>query len=258
MPENNPRFQLSENTWLALVPLVATYLVFLFQSSYFSYFGVPVSMVEVDVPKIIFAMVALALAAILFVVLFSAAADLLRSQNPIVQIIGKGFIGVVVFLPFVLAAAGAFTRLQLMTYGGLFLGLWLMNFWPPAQKPGEPRSYMERLKIQEDTYSDAIKSEPRNIKQAVGTHVLGPFSLIFFLSIYVLMLGTYCASLFGGSTYLKDNPNALYVGRSHDAYIFTLVDPKTNTFGSEILVVRGEEKVALVRSDRRARRRNGG
>lgn len=37
--------------------------------------------------------------------------------------------------------------------------------------------------------------------------------------------------------YLKSNMNALYVGRSDDAYIFTIVDPETNTFDDEVMLV---------------------
>lgn len=257
MAGHSSQFRLSENAWLSLIPIVATYLVFLFQSSYFSYFGVPVSMVDVDIPKIIFSMVALGLAAVLLIVLVSAVADLLRSQNPIVQIIGKGLTSVVFFLPFILAATNVFTPLQLMTYGGLFLFLWLINLWPPAQKEGESKSYIERLRDQEEAYAKAIKAEPRNIKQIIGANVLGPFSLVFFLSIYVLMLGTYCASVFGGNTYLRENPDALYVGRGNGAYIFTIVDRKTNTFGDQILLVDAGSKIELIRSKRKASR-NGG
>jgi len=257
MTEHSAQLRISENAWLTVIPIVATYLVFLFQGSYFSYFGVPVSMVDVDIPKIIFSMAALGLAAVLLIVLFSAVADLLRSQNPIVKIIGKGLTGVVVFLPFILAATSVFTRLQLMTYGGLFLGLWLINFWAPAQREGEFKSYIERLKDQEDNYTKAIKAEPRNIKQAVGANILGPFSLVFFLSIYVSMLGTYCASVFGGNTYLKGNPDALYVGRANGAYIFTIVDAKSNTFGDQILLINDGSKIELVRSKRKASRNDG-
>lgn len=255
MTESSSKFRLSENAWLTLVPVIATYLVFLFQSSYFSYFGVPVSMVDVDVPKIIFSMAALALAALFLVVLFAAVADLLRSQNPVVQIIGKGLAGMAIFLPFILAATDVFTAKQLATYGALFLCLWLTNFWPPAQKEGESKSYMERLGEQEERYAKAIKAEPRNIKQAVGTNVLGPFSLVFFLSIYVMMLGTYCASVFGGGTYLKDNPDALYVGKTDGAYIFTIVDSETNTFGNNILLKDSGGSIELVRSHRKASRK---
>ena len=255
MTENSSKFRLSENAWLALVPVIATYLAFLFQSSYFSYFGVPFSMIDVDAPKIIFSMTALALAAVLLVILFAAVADFLRSQNPVVQIIGKGLAGVVTFLPFILAATDVFTAKQLLIYGALFLCIWLANFWPPAQKEGEHMSYMERLREQEERYKKAIKAEPRNIKQAVSTNVLGPFSLVFFLSIYTMMLGTYCASEFGGQTYLKDNPDALYVGKTGGAYIFTIVDPETNTFGNKILLKDDGSSLELVRSDRKASRK---
>ena len=257
MTEKSSQFRLSENAWLSLIPVVATYLVFLFQSSYFAYFGVPVSMVDVDIPKIIFSVAALTLAALLLVILLSAVADLLRSQNPIVQIIGKGLIGVVFFLPFIIAATSVFTRLQLTTYGVIFMSLWLLNFWPPPQKVGESKSYIGRLKEQEDKYNQAMKSEPKNIKQAVGANVLGPFSLVFFLSVYVLMLGTYCASVFGGSTYLKGTPDALYVGKANGSYIFTVVDPKTNTFGNHIVLIDAGSKIELVRSKRQASRSDG-
>jgi hypothetical protein len=212
-------------------------------------------MVDVDIPKIVFSMAALTLAAVFLIVLFAAVADLLRSQNPVVQIIGKGLAGVTIFLPFILAATDVFTITQLTTYGVIFLCLWLTNFWPPAQKEGESTSYMERLREQEEAYTKAIKSEPRNIKQAVGTNVLGPFSLLFFLSIYVMMLGTYCASVFGSGTYLKENPDALYVGRAGGAYIFTIVDPKTNTFGDNILIKDVGSTIELVRSKRKASRK---
>lgn len=255
MTENNSKFRLSENAWLALVPVIATYLAFLFQGSYFSYFGVPFSIVDIDAPKIIFSMAALALAAVLLIILFAAVADFLRSQNPVVQIIGKGLTGVVIFLPFILAATDVFTVKQLLTCAVLFLCIWLVNFWPPTQKEGEQKSYMERLREQEENYAKALKAEPRNIKQAVGTNILGPFSLVFFLSIYVMMLGTYCASVFGGQTYLKENPNALYVGKTGETYIFTIVDPKTNTFGNNILIKDSESNIELVRSNRKANRK---
>lgn len=255
MTENISKFRLSENAWLTLVPVIATYLAFLFQSSYFSYFGVPFSMVDIDVPKIIFSMAALALAAVLLVILFAAVADLFRSQNPVVQIIGKGLAGVVMFLPFIIAATDAFTAKQLLTYGALFLCLWLANFWPPAQEEGQIKSYMERLREKEEKYTKAMKTEPRNIKQAVGATLLGPFSLVFFLSIYVMMLGTYCASVFGGTTYLKANPDALYVGKTDGAYIFTIVDPEKNTFGNNILLIDGGSGIELVHSDRKASRK---
>lgn len=252
MSKHRSQFRLSENAWLTLIPIVATYLVFLFQCSYFGYFGVPLSMVDVDIPKIIVSMAALSLAAVLLILLFSAVADLLRSQNPIVQIFGKGLMIVVFFLPFILAASSVFTRSQLITYGGLFLVLWLLNFWPPAQKEGESKSYMERLRDQEEAYTKAIKSDPKNIKQAIGKTVLGPFSLVFFLSIYVLMLGTYCASIFGGNTHLKGNPDALYVGRVNEAYIFTIVDPHSNTFGDQVQLIGTGTNIELVRSKRKS------
>ncbi|MDR7193439.1 hypothetical protein [Luteimonas terrae] len=254
MTEPSSKFRISENAWLTTIPVVATYLVFLFQSIYFSYFGVPVSMVDVDVPKIIFSTAALALAAVFLIVLFAAVADLLSSQNPVVQIVGKGLTGVVIFLPLILASKSVFTTAQLTTYGIIFFGLWLTNFWPPARKEGESKSYIERLRAQEEAYTKAIKSEPRNIKQAVGTNVLGPFSILFFLSIYVMMLGTYCASVFGGGTYLRENPDALYVGRTGGAYIFTIVDPETNTFGKEVLLKDAGSTIELIRSERKARR----
>tara|TARA_R110000764_G_scaffold162718_1_gene250013 strand:- start:1835 stop:2608 length:774 start_codon:yes stop_codon:yes gene_type:complete len=257
MSSSNGKFRLSENAWLALVPVIATYMAFLFQGSYFSYFGVPFSMVDVDVdvPKIIFSMTALALAAVLLVILFAAVADFLRSQNPVVQIIGKGLAGVVIFLPFILSATDRFSVKQLLACGAIFLFLWLINFWPPAQKEGERKSYMERLSEQEERYTNTIKAKPLNIKQAVSTNVLAPFSLVFFLSIYVMMLGTYCASVLGGQTYLKGNPYALYVGRTGGAYIFTVVDPDTNTFGNNILLLDLESGIELVRSDRKASRK---
>lgn len=247
------RIKLSENAWLALIPVVATYLAFLFQSSYLGYFGVPISMIDVDIPKIIFAMAALTLAAVFLVLLFAFVTDFLRSQNPIVQIIGKGLAVITIFLPFILAATDVYTVKQQITYGGVAFCIWLLNFWPPAQKAGESKSYLERLKEQEDQYTSGAK--PQNIKQTIGKSVLAPFSLAFFLSIYVMMLGAYCASVFGGSTYLKENPNALYVGKANGSYIFTIVDPQTNTFGDQILLIDSGSKLELVHTNRGAKKR---
>lgn len=254
MPETSePRIKLSENAWIALIPVVATYLAFLFQSSYLAYFGVPISMIDVDIPKIIFSMAALTLAAVFLALLFAFVADLLRSQNPIVTIVGKGLLVVTLFLPFILAGIDFYTVKQQIIFGGLGLGIWLMNFWPPAQKAGESKSYLERLKEQEDRYAKGTK--PQNIKQVIGESILAPFSLIFFLSIYVMMLGTYCASVFGGSTYLKENLNALYVGKTNGSYIFTIVDPKTNTFGDQVLLIDSSNKLELVHTTRGAKKR---
>lgn len=246
------RFKVSENAWLAFIPVVATYLAFVFQSSYFSYFGVPISMVDVDVPKIIFSMAALTVAAVLVSILFAFVADLLRSQNPVVMILGKGLLVIVFFLPFILAGLDFYSVKQQLAYAGIALIFWLINFWPPAQRPGESKSYLERLKEQEDKIIGDVK--PQNIKQVVGQMVMAPFSLVFFLSMYVMMLGAYCASLFGGSTYLKENPNALYVGRTGSAYIFTIVDPKTNTFGNQVLLIDDGAKIELVHAERVAKK----
>lgn len=246
--------RLSESAWLTLIPVVATYLAFLFQSSYFSYFGVPISLVEVDLPKIIFAMVALTIAFVLFSVLFAFVADILRSRNVVIQIVGKGLTAVVTFSPFVLVATDAYSPSQLSIAAVFFLLVWLLNFLPPQQKIGEKKTYFERLQMQEDEYLEGIRSKPLNAKQAIGKRVLEPFFLVFFLSLYVMMLGAYCASLFGGSTYLKSDANALYVGRSNGAYIFTKVDPKTNTFGDQIYIVGGGD-LELVHTTRTAKRR---
>jgi hypothetical protein len=248
------RTRLSENVWLALLPIVGTYLAFLFQSSYFGYFGVPASMVDVDIPKIIFAMAAIAVAGVIFIAMFAFVADLFRAQNPIIRIIGRGLTGVVIFLPFILAATQAFTTKQLLTNGLILLALWSHNFWPPPQKTGESKSYLERLGEQLDEQDRALKSEPKNIKQIAGDSVIAPFSLIFFGSIYVLMLGGYCASTFGGRTYLQSNPNALYVGKTDGAYIFSIVDPKTNTFGNRIVLLDASNPLELVITDRKATR----
>jgi len=252
--QREPRLKLSENAWLAIFPVVGTYLAFLFQSSYFSYFGVPVSMVNIDIPKIIFSMAAIAVACVIFIAIFAFVGDILRSKNPIIRIVGRGLAGVAVFLPFILAATQAFTTRQLLTNGLILLGLWSVNFWPPPQKPGENKTYLARLGESLDQQDLALKSEPKNLKQIVGDSVMGPFSFIFFGSIYVLMLGGYCATVFGGKSYLKDNPDALYVGKTDGAYIFTIVDPKTNTFGNRILLLDAGSPIELVAKDRKVTR----
>lgn len=249
--QRDTRIQFSENVWLALLPVAGTYIAFLFQASYFSYFGVPVSMVNIDIPKIIFSMAAIALAGVLLVTIFAFVADLLRSQNPIVKIIGRGLTVVVFFLPFILAATEVFTARQLIAYGLISITAWVLNFWPPPQNPGEKKSYMERLTEQEDERHKLSENKPINVKQAVGESVVGPFSLFFFGSIYVLMLGAYCASMFGSHSYLEGNKDALYAGKIDGAYVFTIVDPKNNTFGHQILLLDSGSSVELVRSDRR-------
>lgn len=248
--QREPKIRLSEHAWLALFPVIGTYLAFLFQASYFGYFGVPVSMVDVDIPKIVFSMAAIAIAFIFFVVLFAIAADLFHARNPIIRVIGRGITGVVIFLPFILVATQAFTITQLLTNGAILLFLWLLNFVPAPQGPGEKESYLARLGRQLDQQDNALRSKPRNLKQIVGNSVLGPFSLIFFGSVYVLMLGGYCASVFGGTAYLKSNLDALYVGKTDRAYIFTIVDPDTGTFGDQILLLDGSNPLELITKDR--------
>ncbi|MCF7223868.1 hypothetical protein L3V18_19165 [Lysobacter sp. TLK-CK17T] len=245
---------MSENAWLALLPILGTYLAFLFQSSYFSYFGVPASMVDVDIPKIIFSMAAIAVAGVIFIAMFTFAADLFRAQNPIIRIVGRGLTGMVIFLPFVLAATQAFTAKQLMANGLVLFALWSHNFWPPPQKTGESKSYLEQLDEQLNEQDRALKNKPSNIKQIAGDSVIAPFSLILFGSIYVLMLGGYCASTFGGKTYLQSNPNALYAGKADGVYIFTIVDPETDTFGNRILLLDASNPLELVATDRKVTR----
>lgn len=242
---NGLHSKLSENAWLAMMPILATYLAFLFQGSYFAYFGVPMSLIDIDVPKIIFSMAALVVAGFLALMLFAAVADTLRSQNPIIRIFGRGLLGVVLFSPFIIAGVNFYTIKQNLFFGGILFVIWMLNFLPPPQKAGEFKSYLERLREQEERYGEAIA--PKNVKQMFGERVIAPFSLIVLLSIYVMMLGGYCASVFGGTSHLKDNPGAIYVGKANGAYIFTIVDPKTNAFGNQVLLISDGEKIELVR-----------
>lgn len=253
--ESSSTQKLSENMWLAALPVAGTYLAFLFQSSYFSHFGVPMSMVDVDIPKIIFSMAAIVIAAVIYLMLLAFVIDLFRAKNPILRVVGQGLLTVAIFLPIILAASNTFTTKQLIFQALVLIGLWAANgFWPQPQKSGESRSYLERLGDRLDSENSALKSKPANVKQLVGTNVLGPFSLLMFGSLYVVMLGAYCASAFGGTMYLKSNMNALYVGRSDDAYIFTIVDPGTNTYDNNVVLVDVGQSIELVRSSRKASR----
>lgn len=247
-----PGFKLSENAWIALIPILATYLAFLFQGSYFSYFGVPMTLIDIDAPKLIFSMVALVIAGFFAAMLFAAVADILRSRNPVVRIFGRGLLGLVLFLPLIVAAIDINTIWQNLMIGGVLVFAWVINFLPPAQKAGESKSYLDRLREQEDAYGRAVK--PQNAKQIFGEKIIAPFSLVVLLSLYVMMLGGYCASAFGGATHLKGNPNALYVGRANGAYVFTLIDPETNTFGTQVLLLSDGDKIELVRGKNRAAR----
>lgn len=247
--------KLSENMWLAALPVAGTYLAFLFQSSYFSYFGVPMSMVDIDIPKIIFSMAAIVIAAVIYLMLLAFVVDLFRAKNPIVRVVGQGLLTVAIFLPIILAASSVFTTRQLMFQALVLIGLWAVNgFWVQPQKSGESRSYLERLGDRLDNERSALKAKPTNVKEVVGTSIIGPFSLLMFGSLYVVMLGAYCASAFGGTMYLKSNMNALYVDRSDDAYIFTIVDPETNTYDNNVVLIDAGQSIELIRSSRKASR----
>lgn len=97
------------------------------------------SMVDVDIPKIIFSMAAIVIAAVIYLMLLAFVVDLFRAKNPIVRVVGQGLLTVAIFLPIILAASSVFTTRQLMFQALVLTGLWAVWFLGPAtEKRGEP------------------------------------------------------------------------------------------------------------------------
>lgn len=214
----------NENVLLALVPVLATFFSLIFQMSYFSYFGVPPSFIELDINKIVFSVAAIVLASYLYGVLLAFAYSLSgNSKFLLVRFLGRFLVPIFMFSPLMLMSISVGSYFPVV----FFVVLSCIAAWAP-------------------------KKVDDNELRRVGSGGLfnGLGSVFFYGSIYVFLLGYFWASVLGSSNYLKDNRDALFVAKVGDSYVFTMVDPETNEFGKELLVLSSSEKIELVTQDR--------
>lgn len=230
-------FQLSEGALLAAAPIVGTYLAYVFQWSYLGFFGVPSSLIEIDLPKIIASITAITCAAVVFSALLAFGYDFVLSKNVFLRIVGKWIVGAIVFSPFIVGSFQVYSATELAIYAVILLVLGLTSFIPPSQKPGESLSYWERLERQQKLNDELDVSPPTTVRQLFGSKILGPFSLVVFGSLYVSVLGHYFAAKGETHRVLNEQPDFLYVAKSGDSYIFAKIDLATNMLTGDIVLI---------------------
>ena len=234
---------LSDNLLIALVPLAGTYLAFVFQFSYFRFYGIPSSLIELDIPKIVFSISAIIGAAFFYSMLLNSLASLTSSTNPVLNILGRQLIVLIFILPLLLGLS-AIGQWQTLLYGVFLLAVALSRYIPPRNRAGENLPYLERLRRREET---PVRTEVRisTARSRFEDRVIAPVVLVMFGSIYVLILGFVSAGVASKHHVLVSQPDAIYVTKSHDHFVFVKYDAKTHRLKSQLIFLPGDASVEL-------------
>lgn len=221
----------SESILLASLPIVGVYIPFLFQWGCFIYFGIPASLIDVDVQKIVLSTVVAAVAVLIFAMIFSFVIDFYKSGGIIIRLICRILFTVTIFLPFIFVIYSIWQKILVLI---CLIVMASTEFFEAFEWRKGDKSYAERL--EQAVKKSSENESPKNVKQFFGDAILAPFCFFILCSIYVVMLGYYCGPWFVGGTHLKDNQNLIFVGRNNDSYIFVVIDPATKKFGKNFVV----------------------
>jgi len=225
---------LTEGLLLAAVPIVGSFIAYLYEFGYVGYFRVPPSFIQLDVTRILAATAVIVISATVYLAILASVADVAMGRNPIIRSLGRSLLFAFFWLPFLLLVPDTpSTWLSLAVLAAVPL---FGELLPPLFKRGTGLRYMERLTESEEVYRANRDRSFKTIGQAFGAVILVPVGGILFASFLVVLLGNSWARNQTTFWALADQPDAIMIAHYGDVALFKRVDITSKSVTDELLI----------------------
>ncbi len=208
----------SEAIWLAVIPFIGTFVVFVYEYSYLSFYGIPAGFIQLDVVKIISASAAIIFLVLVLLFMTFYVRFLAGGEHPLQRALVTPLTMCLMLGPFLYLGRAEF-KWQILA--GVFVVSYLFCLVGPFFDRGnDDAGYLERLR--------KSNSEPINVEykdKAFGVFA-EYISFPVFFTFLVAMLGDYNAA--EKIAYMKvAGENRVLIEVYGDLMIFKDFDPKT-------------------------------
>ena len=236
------RVGISEGVLLAAVPVLGTYLAFVFQLGYLWSFGLPPSLIELGLTQIVISIAAIIAAACFYLMVLDRVARLSRLANPILRELGEWLLMLTATAPIVVPVLIVVPPLGKLLLVGIFALSFVSSFIPARQKPGEQLSYVERLREKQDRPREGNEFP---VFSTMERTLLLPVMAVALVSVVVFMLGMFSVGLQTSRVVLKSQPNLIYVTKHQDSFVFARYDVSSRLFTGELLFLQSTSERPL-------------
>lgn len=169
----------SEGLLLALIPFVGTFIGFVFEAGYVSFYDVPISLIQIDFNRIVASTGLVFLIFMFWFKCLSATSLLYKNKYVIIRALYEPTLMTLFFGAFAYAAPGEPNKWAILAGG--FVAFSLLNFLPPAFEKRRGTRYLERL--------SAHLEECETQSGRPNIDITSLFALIFFGSTLVFGIG---------------------------------------------------------------------
>lgn len=217
----------SEGLLLAAIPFVGTYLTFLFEYGYLSYYDVPISIVQIDFTRIVSASSAIVFSLVYIFVAFMFITIIIRSDNIYRKILLSPFVSA--FLVGILAYLIPYSTNLWWLCGVIFLGHLSIELIAPFFRKDKTISYVQALTKQVEDENKTTEKSPTTLKDR--------FALLLTLSFIVSLIGLHFASEKDSYWVIDTHPDMIVVEIYGNTIILKEYDAKTKIIGSKLLLL---------------------
>ncbi|HFH4653809.1 hypothetical protein [Pseudomonas aeruginosa] len=218
----------SEAILIAIIPFVGTYIAFLYEAGYASYYEIPISFIQIDALSIISSSTLVVLFIYAFFVLLDLARKIVKGSHPVRKALA---------LPLTMTIVSAFFIVfldipnKILLISAVFLFATTITYLPPLFKRDTKDNYLKRLEIQNANENKRLKEKN---PESTRRDIISPIAFLFVFGLLIFKGGIMHAE---DKTYyyvLKDSPNKALVSNYGDNLIFSTFDQRTKTFTGEI------------------------
>lgn len=222
----------TEAVWLALFPLFGTCLAFVFKAGFYSFYGIPSTLIELDINAIVTSTSALLVLFALYSNAIFMTADLLSAERPELRAIGEGILLFVLISPLPMLGGEKSSAIwAVLSCASLMAIAW--NFASPLMNKDQTLSYKQKM-LARSKRTTSLRDDMQSGK-TFANRVIGPAaSVVLLLTVIVFLTGKSVAS--NNTQYWADekNPAFILVGMKGDIAILREVTGASGDIGDEI------------------------
>ena len=211
----------NESYLLAVIPFMGSFLAFLFEVGFLTYYEVPITFIQLDFTRIVTAigLIAIMLSTLLF--LFEFAILISEGSHPLKKIIGKTLIIIILLSSFLILIPDHPEKWWFIAIAACYPIIFTLL--PAIPKSSTSNNYWDRVSLLINSSKDKIKTGKAN--QLTLKDIL---ALTLFGSIWVSLLGINYAQDKISYWVLNNQPDMVLVANYGDTLIFKKVLLTTN------------------------------
>jgi hypothetical protein len=218
---------------VAWIPAIGSGLAYFFEFGYVGFFGIPASLIRIDITRILSGCFAAVIATTLYLMAVSAFADLAVGRHLVTRAIGRALVFASIGLPIYVLAP----TVEHWWKPFVFMAIVALMFNLIAAIFHKARGlrYWERVDVTSVLEAEPIEP-PKTMRHAVGDYVLRPVSVLLAVCGFVVLLGNYYASNKISHWVMAERSDVVLVATYGDVAVFKEYDPQTRKIGDKVLI----------------------